>query len=1051
MLGRFLALRDGEEIPPSAFRQRLVRTLVRVLVSRRGEFISRDVLTEALWPRRAPDDPGANLRVLVTLARRALGEPSLVLTGPGGYVFVEDKRCRVDAEVFLDTVAAARDHLAGHRPGEALRTFRAALRLWGGEPLAEDAYAAWAQDYRRHLHGVHMQALEGATAAALAMHNPGEAIVWAEQAVAKEPLREPSQLLLVEALAAAGDTAGALATYEDFRRRLAEELGLDPSPDAAELQSRILRGELAGIHARRRAMAPAQATGADLAFVDREGELEVILATLQRGVTAVTSVSGPSGSGKTRLLAEVAARCEVPFVSVRAFLPEEQEAWALGRSLLREALTLDLQAAHLVPDRAAQALADVLPELADVRPVDRGPLDAESRRALAMEGGIRLLEAVAPGGVLVLVDDLQWADDTSLALLGSLTRRIPRLDLVVAYREEEVDPGSPVATFLQDLPSMGTEVLPLRLGPLPAEAISELIADEELAAAIDEETDRTPMVVANVVNDLVTQGAIELDSRGRWRPRTPDAGLLARKVVRTGRRRAVATRIRHQPEARRQTLSLLALLGREAPARLLSEARRTGQDRVLKDLESLARAGLVRLGDGGWAATHELIGEVAVEGLDPAERGRLHGLLAAALNAEAGDPAELARHLVGAGDTGAAAEAFVRAGRRSLESFASDQAERLAEAGLKLDPEPAVRAQLLDIRAEGRTRKGDLQGARDDLRLVLQAIAEGPARSRVLSRMAMVVSAAEDLIHAAALIDVALMEAGDDEQARAEALAVGSILDVNTNQVERAEQRTAEARALFEKVGDTEGVARTMDAQAMAVLAHGRIFQAVDMLGDVARLFHDAGMLLRVGTTRGYRALALVWANRPGEALEEAERGLELERILGHQDEVLCLGIRGLALAGLGRTEEARRSTNEGLEMARRLRHRAFTAAAFFILGVIARGAGETDAAEANFRESLDVASGMPIYTSWAAANLALLLIERGDLAQAEQFVRRAMDDAGIPLTQYEPRLAQVELAIARHDPEAMRLAAHALALAESGGHMLSAVRLRELIEAGAA
>jgi tetratricopeptide (TPR) repeat protein len=210
-------------------------------------------------------------------------------------------------------------------------------------------------------------------------------------------------------------------------------------------------------------------------------------------------------------------------------------------------------------------------------------------------------------------------------------------------------------------------------------------------------------------------------------------------------------------------------------------------------------------------------------------------------------------------------------------------------------------------------------------------------------------------------------------------------------------------------------------------------------------------MLLRVGTTRGYRALALVWTGRPEEALREAEEGLRLQRDLGHQDEVLCLGARGLALAGLGRIEEARQSTIEGLEKAQHLRHRAFTAAAFFILGVIARRTGDTDAAEANFRQSLDVASGMPIYTSWAAANLALLLIERGDLAQAEQFVRRAMDEAGIPLTQYEPRLAQVELAIARRDPEAMRLAAHALTLAEAGGHMLSAARLRDLIDDGAA
>lgn len=106
LLGRFAVRRRGEEIAPGAFGGRLVRTLVRILVSRRGTFLSKDVLAEALWPERAPRDPGANLEILMSRARRALSDPSLIVTGPGGYAFVNDERCRVDAEMFSSQVEA---------------------------------------------------------------------------------------------------------------------------------------------------------------------------------------------------------------------------------------------------------------------------------------------------------------------------------------------------------------------------------------------------------------------------------------------------------------------------------------------------------------------------------------------------------------------------------------------------------------------------------------------------------------------------------------------------------------------------------------------------------------------------------------------------------------------------------------------------------------------------------------------------------------------------------------------------------------------------------
>lgn len=88
VLGGFSVHRDGGEIPRAAFSGSLPRKLVRVLLTRRGEMVPNDLLVEALWPRGAPHDPRANLKVLVNRARRALGDPSLITSATGGYALV---------------------------------------------------------------------------------------------------------------------------------------------------------------------------------------------------------------------------------------------------------------------------------------------------------------------------------------------------------------------------------------------------------------------------------------------------------------------------------------------------------------------------------------------------------------------------------------------------------------------------------------------------------------------------------------------------------------------------------------------------------------------------------------------------------------------------------------------------------------------------------------------------------------------------------------------------------------------------------------------------
>ncbi len=226
--------RGGEEIPSREFGGRLVRMLIRVLATHRGQFMSKDALADALWGERLPGDPAANLEVMIHRARRAVRYPALITTGAGGYAFASEADCTIDVEEFRRLVEAGRASLAQRDRPDALSSFCQAFEWWQGEPLAEDAYAEWAHAVRAEMERLQSEALEGAAQAALRMADYRRAMEFAEMAVAREPLREAGWLLLMKALDLSGDRAGALRSFE--------ELEVEPSSEAVQLQLEILHG-----------------------------------------------------------------------------------------------------------------------------------------------------------------------------------------------------------------------------------------------------------------------------------------------------------------------------------------------------------------------------------------------------------------------------------------------------------------------------------------------------------------------------------------------------------------------------------------------------------------------------------------------------------------------------------------------------------------------------------------------------------------------------------------------------------------------------------------
>lgn len=1035
LLGPFAVLIEGTPVPAAAFEGRLARTLLRVLAARRGQLILRDVLAEALWGDRQPADPEANVNVLVNRARRALGGRELIVTGSGGYLLTDDPRCRIDVEQFLGCIDDGRRRLAAGEPAAALDLCQEALDRWD-QPLPEDTYAEWAQPLRTSLAQAHLAALECAARAALAIRAPELAASYARQALRKDPVDERVHLLLARALVSVGDRAAAVRALSELRQVLARELGVGPSAEAQALERRLRQGTPSGPSWR---SPPPRVRSL---FVGRDEELRALVATLSGDPPGVAAVSGPAGAGKSRLLAEAAAGLPGPTLTARAFLPERDDPWGLARSLLRAALAAVPASARAVPDHAAAALAEIVPEIGDARRLARPVADAETRRALAIEGGVRLIEAAAGPGLVLICDDVQWADASSLNLLALVRRRLG-LGLAVAYRVHEVGETSPAADFLRAV----SPAVTLALAPFDAASIRELVTDPEVADAITACSDGTPWEVEEVLRALQARKVAECDEEGRWRVLTPGLAGSAAELARAGHRRAIAARVAARPASQRHVLACLALLGRETATATIGHAVDTPAELVLDHLQQLYRADLVRLGERGWACAHDLVAEAVAESLDPAQRAHMHGAVAQAVAAHSGEPAELARHLAGAGDTAAAASAYAQAARGSLARCAHDEAERTAEAGLRLSADRDTTACLLEVRGEARARRGDLPGARQDLRAALATRGPGPARAPILSRMAMLAAGAEDMLRAQDLVDMSLVEAGSDQAERADALAVGAVVDMNLGHTQRAWQRSEEALVLFRFVGDAQGVARILDARAMATFLGGDVRGALDAFDRAAALFADAGDLIRVVTPRSTRGHGLVFLGDPARGLADIEEALQMARAVGHPEgEAYALWHRAEALTELGRHGEALASAHRALAIAEELGHRGWTATALRAVGIAHQAAGRPAEAEAAFRRSFACSENLGLFRSWAAARLASVRVAEQDLAGARWWVDRALAE-GPPLGHYEARWAEAELAVADHAEGAVDVVRRAIALAQAGGHLLTATRLVSLLE----
>lgn len=240
VLGPLTVVRDGAEIAIAGARQ---RALLSYLLLHANRVVATERLVDELFGDEPPDSALNSVHTGISRLRRQLqgsgADGTTIVTRPPGYI-VELERGQLDLHVFEDLLQAGRRQLDAGKPEEARKTLGEALELWRGEPFSGLSAYAFARDEGARLEDMRLAAVLERIEADLALGRHAEVIGELERLQAKHPFQERLRAQLMLALYRSGRQADALQAYQDTRRALASELGLEPGKPLQQLERAIL-------------------------------------------------------------------------------------------------------------------------------------------------------------------------------------------------------------------------------------------------------------------------------------------------------------------------------------------------------------------------------------------------------------------------------------------------------------------------------------------------------------------------------------------------------------------------------------------------------------------------------------------------------------------------------------------------------------------------------------------------------------------------------------------------------------------------------------------
>ncbi len=566
-------------------------------------------------------------------------------------------------------------------------------------------------------------------------------------------------------------------------------------------------------------------------FVGRGEELVELASALADAASSHPSlafVAGESGVGKSRLVEELAARARENGSRVLSGdcveLGESELPYAPLVAALRPLVRAGDEALAALPASQREDLATIVPGLGS--PAGAG----HAEQARVFEALLALLETLGEERpVLLVIEDVHWADSSTRHFLGFLSRTLcsERLLVVATYRTDELHRRHPLRPLLAEL-SRDRWARMVELPALTRAEMGEQLEDILGAPPAPDLVER--LYARSEGNPLFTEEllAAGLDGRGALPPTLRDALML---------------RVDALSPAARTVLRWLAC--QPADEALLAELSGLGSEPLRDAIREAVSSHIVVAGsEGSYDFRHALLGEVVYDDLLPGERADLHGAVARALEQRLEDEPErahmtarVAHHWLAAGDQPAAFAASVRAAGAAERVNAFGEALRLYERALALwerVPDPEERSggdqvELLLRAANAADLDGDAVRQEALLSRALELVdadAEPRAAARVLERMARAEGSLGHQDEALVTIEraLALLPDGDRSRERAALLAAGARTRMLQSRYAEAAERAEEAlRAARELGGDRTLEVRSLNSLGVARGGLGRL------------------------------------------------------------------------------------------------------------------------------------------------------------------------------------------------------------------------------------
>jgi DNA-binding SARP family transcriptional activator/predicted ATPase len=1101
LLGSFQVSLDGE--PVTGFRSDKVRALLAYLCVEMARPHRRERVAGLLWPELPERSARSNLRHALTNLRTLLGErdsasPFLIATR-------QTVQIDPDSNVWVDALVLA-DQAGGDLAAleQAVDLYRG--EFMEGFSLADSPdFEEWVLFQRERFQRLMMEALTRLAEGLEAQDELERALAYARRQVDMDPWREKAHRQVMRLLALSGQRAAALAQYESCRHILAEGLGVEPSGETVALARRIREGEpgAAAISMPRPTALAAEPPpflelevpeAEPALFVGRERELVRLQEHLEQaliGEGRTIFVTGGPGRGKTALLSEFARQameaqpdllvakgsCSalagigdvyLPFREIMAMLTGDLEARWYAGSITRD----HAQRLWGALPRTAQALLEHGPNV--VGTLVRGPAflsrataavgsrdgawlrrlgDLVRRRGGRAEGmeqaflfeqltnSLRCLAEHHP--LLLVLDDLHWADRTSSGLLFHLGSRLrgSRILLASAYRPEEVasldrSEDHPLHMALAELKRRYGDVWVdlAAIGEEEARAFVNALIDSEpnwlggeFRDAMFRRTGGHPLFVVELLRAMQTRGDLVKDGEGQW-IEGPELrwDLLPERVE-----GVIEARIGRLSPELRDILAAASVEGDEFTAQVVARVQHLDERAVLRSLTGdldqryrLVRASReTRAGQHHlthYRFSHVLFGDYLYGALGPGERSLLHREVGTALeDLHEGQleeiSARLALHFAADPDKG---RRYARmAGEWSAAQYANEEAIRYLTRALELTPDDDLeeRYALLLARERLYDRQGDRQQQREDLaglEELAKTLLEPHRKVEVALRRSQYAWVSGELSPAVALAEAAieLLEGNPDPKLEARARRRLALAFLRQGQSMVGEEQLELALELARQAGD-----RWLEAEVLRHLGNqyagtNRLAEARDCLEASRSIFQEVGDRFDEVRIRYSLNILSFMGLEYGHALRHAQASLRLSREVGWRSmESNALNASGCVQEACGEYETARDSFARCLEITRDTGERGLE-------GVALTNLASVDLASRQYRRALMYA-GQALATSRETGQhffetIVLGILGRahhalGELSEARSVYQETLDllreidqssEAGTPL-----------------------------------------------------